>query len=173
MSKPLNVVVIGVGGGGGRVVEAMHARHGNALLFALVNSDLESLASSPVRKQVPLRRGDGGVPTDRAAIQAVAEMADAALQGLLRGVDRCCVIATLGGAAGSGASPVVVRLAQGLQIPTLVVGSLPFAWQGTPRRVTAAHAPPPPDGHTTRALRVELDGQCKMRPEMMLDEVTV
>ncbi len=173
MSKPLNVVVIGVGGGGGRVVEAMHARHGNALLFALVNSDLESLASSPVRKQVPLRRGDGGVPTDRAAIQAVAEMADAALQGLLRGVDRCCVIATLGGAAGSGASPVVVRLAQGLQIPTLVVGTLPFAWEGTQRRVNADHAQHALDENATRALWVDLDGQCKMRPEMMLDEVTV
>lgn len=69
-----------------------------------------------------------------------ARAAAHALSAVFRAAPLCCVISTLGGNTGSGASPVVARLARDMQLRCLTIATTPFAWESEQRHRNARAA---------------------------------
>jgi cell division protein FtsZ len=130
------ITVVGVGGAGGNAINNMVASQLGGVEFVAANSDAQALASSLCSRRVQLGLeatnglGAGANPeTGRAA----------ALEGLgtmreqLLGSDMVFITAGMGGGTGTGAAPVVARLAQEMGILTVGIVSTPFRFEGRHR----------------------------------------
>ena len=113
------IKVIGVGGGGNNAVNHMY-RHGiKDVNFVLINTDRQALDESPVPTKLVIGpgRGAGGRP-ERAAKYA-EENADKIMEVFDDNTDMVFVTAGMGGGTGTGAGPVVARIAKELGILTV------------------------------------------------------
>lgn len=128
--------VIGVGGSGGNAINRMMNLGINGVDFISVNTDAQALAVSqaPVRLQLgeKLTRGlgAGGDPTRG---QNAAEESTSELHNLLDGSDMVFVTAGMGGGTGTGAAPVIAKIAKEQGALTIGVVSRPFTFEGTHR----------------------------------------
>lgn len=134
------IKVIGVGGGGCNAVDSMFDLGIQNVDFYVVNSDLQALKRSkcPNRIQIgaelTLGRGCGADPSLGAKCM---EEAKEMMIDTLQGADIVFVTSGLGGGTGSGAAPVVARLAKEMGILTVSVVTRPFKFEG-PRRMKSA-----------------------------------
>lgn len=144
LSKPgrgdLTIKIIGVGGAGNNAVSRLHASNSAGGDLVIINTDAQALAASPVPSQCligrQLTRGlstGGDMDIGRQAAEADAEK----MRGLLRGVDLLFIVAGLGGGTGSGASPVLARLAEQEGALVIAFVTMPFNLEGTRRREQA------------------------------------
>ena len=132
------IKVLGVGGGGSNAVTHMFKQNIVGVDFGICNTDAQALELSPVPTKIHLGpeltkgRGAGNKPeTGRAA----AEESIAEIQKYLS--DDCqmlFVTAGMGGGTGTGAAPVVARVAKELGILTVGIVTLPFSFEG-PKRI--------------------------------------
>ncbi|MDX1973631.1 MAG: cell division protein FtsZ [Candidatus Sumerlaeia bacterium] len=136
------IKVVGVGGGGCNAVDSMFDLGIQNVDFFVVNSDLQALKRSkcPNRIQIgsalTLGRGCGADPVLGAkCMEEAREMMIETLQGS----DIVFVTAGLGGGTGSGAAPVVAKIAKELGILTVSVVTRPFKFEG-PRRMKSAES---------------------------------
>ena len=169
-SQPLTITVIGVGGAGANAVAHMAGGGFTGVSFAVVHTDERALQRCPLncRVQIGARmtRGfsAGGDPDlGRAAAEQDAER----LRDLFQGARLVFVVAGLGGGTGSGAAPVVARLARESGALVLALVTLPFECEGNRRQIQAE------DG--VEALRTAADGVIclpNQRVFRMLDEKT-
>ncbi len=134
--------VLGVGGAGCNVVEHMARGHFPGVSFYALNTDVRALAGCSAALTHPLgsRRmrglGAGGDPEiGRAAAEENAEQ----LRVLCAGIDVVVIAAGLGGGTGTGASPVVARIARESGALVLAMATLPFDCEG-PRRQQQARS---------------------------------
>jgi cell division protein FtsZ len=138
--KGARIKVIGVGGAGSNAVARMLEQGLDGVEFHVLNTDLQSLASSnvPSKIQIGAKITKGlGVGSDPAiGRQAALEDTERILE-LLHGADMVFVTAGLGGGTGAGAAPVVASLAKELDALTVAVVTKPFAFEG-PKRMRAA-----------------------------------
>ena len=133
---------VGVGGGGVNAVNRMMASGVKGVEFIAVNTDKQSLKKStaPTRlvigEKITNGFGAGSNPEigKRAAEEAVNE-----LKQLFKGADMIFVTAGMGGGTGTGALPVVAKVAHELDILTVGVVTTPFAFEGK-RRMDLARA---------------------------------
>ncbi len=117
------ISVVGVGGAGGNVVSALYDRDLKGVETVAVNTDPAGLSKVEADFKVLLRHVD---MEDRiAAARAAAEAAEDHLKETLSS-DIVFVVAGLGGAAGTGAAPVVARAARANGAVTIAVAILPF-----------------------------------------------
>ncbi len=131
------IKVIGVGGGGGNAVNRMIEAGVQGVEFIAVNTDaqalLRSLAPVQVRIGDKLTKGlgAGGRPDigERAAEESVEQLAE-----VVRGADMVFIAAGMGGGTGTGASPVIARLAREAGALTVGVVTRPFDFEGAKRR---------------------------------------
>lgn len=138
----VNIKVVGVGGGGVNAVNRMMASGVKGVEFIAVNTDKQSLKKStaPTRlvigEKITNGFGAGSNPEigKRAAEEAVNE-----LKQLFKGADMIFVTAGMGGGTGTGALPVVAKVAHELDILTVGVVTTPFAFEGK-RRMDLARA---------------------------------
>ncbi|HEY5915192.1 MAG TPA: cell division protein FtsZ [Verrucomicrobiae bacterium] len=129
--------VLGIGNAGMSVLELLVAGGFPAASTAAINSDLETLQASSLPAKVPLETkllrglGSGGDP-ERG--RTLAEEHAAAIKELCRGSDLVFITAGLGGGCGTGAGPIVARLAK--ETGALVVAFLmtPFDCEGSRRQ---------------------------------------
>jgi len=134
--------VLGVGGAGGNLVEQLAQSYFPGVSFYALNTDQRALAGCATALTHPLgtRRtrglGAGGDPEIGAA--AAEENADQ-LRVLCAGIDVIVVATGLGGGTGTGASPVVARIARESGALVLAVATLPFDCEGTRRQQQARH----------------------------------
>ncbi len=130
----LRLKVIGVGGAGNNAVDRLQMDEDRLdVPLANVNTDLKTLASSPVQEKLMIgRETTGGLSAgyDPELGKAAAEESRAALEQLLEGLDLVFLVAGLGGGTGSGAAPVIARMAaeQGSLVVAMV--TLPFSREG-------------------------------------------
>lgn len=130
------IKVAGVGGAGVNAVNRMIEAGLRGVEFIAINTDAQQLAMSSANVKIDIGRettrglGAGADPEvgRRAAEEHVAE-----LEAALKGADMVFVTAGEGGGTGTGAAPVVARIAKELGALTVGVVSRPFAWEG-PRR---------------------------------------
>jgi len=132
--------VVGVGGAGLNALHRMIDAGIAQVDFIAVNTDIQALAASdaPVKisigERVTQGLGSGAEPT--VGRQAAEEAADQ-LRATLRGSDMVFVTAGEGGGTGTGAAPVVARIAREIGALTVGIVTTPFRFEGTRRRTAA------------------------------------
>lgn len=131
--------------GGSNAVNNMVDSGINGVEFWVANTDAQSLLSSPVpidkRVQIGnlLTRGLGAGGNPEIGMRAAEESRDA-IQAALEGSDMVFVTAGMGGGTGSGAAPVVARIAKEMGILTVGIVTTPFTFEGRQRAVQARNA---------------------------------
>ena len=136
MSSGVNIKVIGVGGGGNNAVNRMINTNIRGVEFIAINTDRQALKRSDASVQLVIGEkvtkgfGAGANPVigTRSAEESVEE-----IKAILSGADMCFVTAGMGGGTGTGAAPVVARIAKELDILTVGIVTKPFAFEGTKR----------------------------------------
>ncbi len=135
---PLNnnsiIKVIGVGGGGGNAVSRMYNEGIHDVTFAVCNTDKQALMDSPVPIKIQLGTeglGAGNVPD--VARNAAEESADSIHNMLNDGTKMVFITAGMGGGTGTGAAPVIARIAKEMGILTVGIVTIPFRWEGEPK----------------------------------------
>ena len=124
------IKVIGVGGGGCNAVSYMYNQKIEGCSFIVCNTDPQSLAVSPV--PVKIRMGDLGAGTDPIeGRNAALESQDIISEKVItNGTKMLFITAGMGGGTGTGASPVIAKLAKDAGILTVAVVTLPFKDNG-------------------------------------------
>jgi len=134
--------VVGVGGAGLNAVDRMMDAGLNQVEFIAVNTDLQQLHLSDAHTKIhigqQLTQGLGSGADPDVGRRAAEESADQIKQ-VLRGSDMVFVTAGEGGGTGSGAAPVVARIARELGALTVGIVTTPFKFEGTKRRAQAEH----------------------------------
>lgn len=128
--------VVGVGGGGSNAVNRMIRAGVGGVDFIAINTDAQALLSSAAATRVrigeKLTRGLGAGGNPVQGLKAAEESAEE-LREVLKGSDMVFVTAGMGGGTGTGAAPVVARVARTLGALTIGVVTRPFMFEGSPR----------------------------------------
>jgi cell division protein FtsZ len=132
--------VVGVGGGGLNAVDRMIEAGISQVEFIAVNTDIQQLrgCEAPVKLHIgrELTQGLGSGADPDVGRQAAEEAYDQ-IKHVLRGSDMVFITAGEGGGTGSGAAPVVARIARELGALTVGIVTTPFKFEGTRRREQA------------------------------------
>lgn len=134
-----NIKVIGVGGGGCNAVEHMIATGVSGIEFICANTDSQVLKFSTADRNIQLGAtglGAGGKPEKG---REAAEMAEEDIRIAIEGAQMLFITAGLGGGTGTGAAPVVAKVAKEMGILTVGVVTKPFEFEGG-RRMKNANA---------------------------------
>jgi cell division protein FtsZ len=136
------ISVIGVGGAGGNAVANMIANDVQGVDFIVANTDAQALNASPAehRIQLGLRITQGLGAGSRPEIgKAAAEEALQEIEQALEGAHMCFIAAGMGGGTGTGAAPVIAKIARDKGVLTVGVVTKPFSFEGN-RRGRSAEA---------------------------------
>ncbi len=129
--------VVGVGGGGVNAVNRMVEAEVEGIEFLAVNTDVQSLQQSTADLTLhigaELTRGLGSGSDANVGRQAAMEDYDR-MKALLKGSDMVFITAGAGGGTGTGAAPVVARIAREVGALTVAIVTKPFGFEGTRRR---------------------------------------
>jgi cell division protein FtsZ len=134
------IKVIGVGGAGGNAINRMVQSGVEGIEFVAVNTDAQALLSSEasiaVRIGDKLTKGLGAGGRPEVGARAAEESADSLLE-LMRDTDMVFITAGMGGGTGTGASPVIAKIAKSAGALTVGVVTRPFEFEGARRRRSA------------------------------------
>jgi cell division protein FtsZ len=136
------IKVVGVGGGGGNAVGHMFRQGITGVDFAICNTDAQAMESSPVPVKIALGpnltegRGAGSMPEvgKQSCIESIDEIRD----WLSDGTKMLFITAGMGGGTGTGAAPIIAKVAKEMDILTVAIVTLPFKFEGL-RRQRQAH----------------------------------
>ncbi len=131
--SPTIIKVVGVGGGGSNAVNRMIAMGLKNVSFVAVNTDQQALHSSNAETRLAIGTkltgglGAGGIPEigEKAALEDQER-----LTNLLKGADMVFITAGMGGGTGTGAAPIVAKVARQLGVLTVAVVTKPFDFEG-------------------------------------------
>lgn len=145
--------VFGVGGGGNSVLIRMAEKGMSEIELVAVNTDEKQLARTQDAGVIPLQigqsltkgRGTGG---NIEVGEAAAKMDEKKIRDMMQDANLVFVTAALGGGVGTGAAPVVAKIAKDMGILTIGVVTLPFTFEGT------------------RKMRFAMEGVAKMQADM-------
>ncbi|AWT48554.1 cell division protein FtsZ [Psychrobacter sp. YP14] len=134
--------VFGVGGGGGNAVEHMVQQGVKGVTFVCANTDKQALdrltADNKLQLGANTNRGLGAGANPEVGREA-AEQEEESIRKLLEDSDMVFITAGMGGGTGTGAAPVVARIAKEMEILTVGVVTTPFKFEGG-KRIKAAKA---------------------------------
>ncbi|OXC06819.1 cell division protein FtsZ [Ligilactobacillus agilis] len=135
------IKVIGVGGAGGNAVNRMISDNVQGVEFIVANTDVQALKHSNAEVKIQLgpklTRGLGaGANPDKG--QKAAEESEEAIAQALEGADMIFVTAGMGGGTGTGAAPIVAKIAKEQGALTVGVVTRPFTFEGQRRAKYAA-----------------------------------
>ena len=131
------IKVIGVGGGGGNAVDHMINRGVQGVEFICANTDAQALNRSRAGELVQLGSSGLGAGSKPEVGRGAAEEAVDHIRNALDGAHMVFITAGMGGGTGTGAAPVIARLAKDMGILTVGVVTKPFDFEG-PRRMKQA-----------------------------------
>ena len=133
-----NVIkVIGVGGGGSNAVNHMYSQGINGVDFVICNTDAQALQNSPIPTKIQLGvsltegLGAGANPEvgEQAALESIQEIKDM----LASNSKMVFITVGMGGGTGTGAAPIIARVARELDLLTIGVVTIPFSFEGKMR----------------------------------------
>ena len=140
-NKGATIKVIGVGGAGGNAVNRMIADDVKGVEFIVANTDVQALASSKAETKIQLgpklTRGLGAGSNPEVGDKAAQE-SEEALAEALKGADMIFVTAGMGGGTGTGAAPIIAKVAKEQGALTVGVVTRPFSFEGPKRARFAA-----------------------------------
>ncbi len=133
-----NVIkVIGVGGGGSNAINHMFKSGINGVDFVILNTDSQALQNSPVPNKiqlgVSLTEGLGAGANPEVGEQAAIESLEEIKNMLDTTTKMVFVTAGMGGGTGTGAAPVIAKLAKEMDILTVGIVTMPFQFEGKMR----------------------------------------
>jgi cell division protein FtsZ len=131
------IKVIGVGGGGGNAVEHMISQGVQGVEFLCANTDAQALNRSAAHHLIQLGSTGLGAGAKPDAGKAAAEEAVDRIRQAITGANMLFITAGMGGGTGTGAAPVIARIAKEMGILTVGVVTKPFDFEGG-RRMKAA-----------------------------------
>src|SRR4029077_17211194 len=132
--------VIGVGGGGGNAVDLLVRARTRGVEMIACNTDSQALgrAVAPLRIQIGSAITQGrGAAGDPVLGEQAAQADEKKIARALAGSDIVFITAGLGGGTGSGAAPVIARIAKDLGALTIAGVPKPFSFEGPARRQVA------------------------------------
>ena len=137
--KPI-LKVVGIGGGGGNAVNRMIENDVKGVDFVVINTDAQvlRLAKADTRLQIGKLLTKGlGAGADPEVGQKAAEESEDEIREILRGSDMVFITAGMGGGTGTGAAPVVAKIAKELNCLTVGIVTKPFSFEGRKRMAQA------------------------------------
>lgn len=135
------IKVLGVGGGGSNAVNHMYNQGFEGVDFIVCNTDKQALDASPVPHKIQLGpsltegRGAGSIP--EIGRNAAAETIEEIEAFLAKNTKMVFITAGMGGGTGTGAAPVIAKVARDLGILTVGIVTVPFNFEGKKRRLQA------------------------------------
>ena len=133
------IKVIGVGGGGGNAVEHMISEGVQGVEFICANTDAQALNRSSAHNLIQLGTTGLGAGSKPEAGRAAAEEAVDRIRASITGAHMIFLTAGMGGGTGTGAAPVIARVAKEMGVLTVGVVTKPFDFEGG-RRMKQAEA---------------------------------
>ena len=134
------ILVIGVGGAGNNAVNRMIGEDIGGVEFIGVNTDKQALALCKAKTQIQigekLTKGLGAGAQPEIGEKAAEESAEE-LEAAIRGADMVFVTCGMGGGTGTGAAPVIAKIAKDLDILTVGVVTKPFKFEAKARMINA------------------------------------
>jgi cell division protein FtsZ len=141
ISGKAKIKVIGVGGAGNNAINRMLEANINCAEFVVVNTDSQILALSPCENKLQigsqLTKGLGA-GADPDVGRAAAEESKEELTEIIKGTDLLFITAGMGGGTGTGAAPVIAKIARDMKILTVAVVTEPFSFEGKKRMENTA-----------------------------------
>ena len=130
------IKVVGIGGGGGNAINRMIETGIEGVDFISINTDLQALETNQAKtkyqigKQLTKGLGSGGSPSTgkEAAIEDIEQ-----LRNLIEGADMVFLTSGLGGGTGTGATPILAKLASEMDILAIAIVTMPFCFEGKVR----------------------------------------
>ncbi|NQZ65678.1 MAG: cell division protein FtsZ [Mycoplasmatales bacterium] len=136
----VNIKVIGVGGGGNNTVHSMVKEGIQGVEFIVANTDEQVLNNSIANNVIVLGgdsvKGLGAGANPEQGKKAALESEDK-IKDVIKGSDMVIVAAGMGGGTGTGAAPVIAKLAKNMGILTVGIVTTPFSFEGTQRNKNA------------------------------------
>ncbi len=133
------IKVIGVGGGGGNAVTHMIDTAVQGVEFVCANTDAQALSRSAAHRTIQLGSSGLGAGSKPERGREAAEMAEEEIRSAIAGAHMLFITAGMGGGTGTGAAPVIARVAREMGILTVGVVTKPFEFEGN-RRMSNADA---------------------------------
>lgn len=141
MQHGATIKVIGVGGAGGNAVNRMIADDVKGVEFIVANTDVQALKNSNAETKIQLgpklTRGLGAGANPEIGSKAAQE-SEEAIAAALEGADMIFVTAGMGGGTGTGAAPIIAKIAKEQGALTVGVVTRPFSFEGPKRARFAA-----------------------------------
>ena len=132
----VSIKVVGVGGGGNNAVNRMISTSIGGVEFIAINTDKQALRSSETPNQIvigeKITRGHGAGANPEIGQRAAEENTDD-IRNALAGADMVFIATGMGGGTGTGAAPVVARIAHEMGILTVAIVTKPFLFEGRRR----------------------------------------
>lgn len=133
MTSNVKIKVVGVGGGGNNAVNRMIATNIRGVEFLAVNTDQMALLKSNATQKIAIGEkitkghGAGANPEigKRSAEESIEE-----IRAALEGADMVFITMGMGGGTGTGAAPIIAKLAQEMNILTVGIATKPFSFEG-------------------------------------------
>lgn len=124
------IKVIGVGGGGNNAVNHMFKQGIKDVSFVLINTDSQVLKESPIPSKLVIGPGRGAGGKPEKARKFAEDNCEKIMELFDDNTDMVFVTAGMGGGTGTGAGPVVARIAKELGILTVGIVTIPFLFEG-------------------------------------------
>ncbi|QCX53065.1 cell division protein FtsZ [Elizabethkingia sp. JS20170427COW] len=131
------IKVIGVGGGGNNALKHMYERGIHGVDFVICNTDAQTLNNNPVSNKVQLgtslTEGLGAGADPEVGEQAAIESIDDIKSSMGQNTKMVFITAGMGGGTGTGAAPVIAKVAKEMGILTVGIVTVPFSFEGKRR----------------------------------------
>jgi len=131
------IKVIGVGGGGGNAVNYMYSQGIKGVDFIICNTDLQVLEASPIANKIQLgaslTNGLGAGANPEIGKQSAMEAVEDIIETLGVNTKMLFITAGMGGGTGTGAAPIIAKIARDLDILTVGIVTTPFSFEGKKR----------------------------------------
>ncbi len=164
----VTIKVFGVGGGGNSVLLRMAQSDFSDIDLVAVNTDEKQLAimeaagvkTLQIGEAITRGRGTGG---NIALGEQAAKADERKIKAMMRGADLIFVTAGMGGGAGTGAAPIVARIAKELGILVIGVVTVPFSFEGPRKKKTANEGIVKMQSHMDALIAVQNDNLMKLQ----------
>ncbi len=136
----VSIKVVGVGGGGNNAVNRMISLNVRGVDFIAINTDRQALQKSAATQKIAIgekiTKGHGAGSNPEVGIKAAEESIEE-IKSALAGADMVFITTGMGGGTGTGAAPVVARVAKEMGMLTIGIVTKPFAFEGKKRKLQA------------------------------------
>jgi len=136
-TKSNTIKVIGVGGGGSNAVNHMYTQQIKGVDFVICNTDAQALENSPIPNKIQLgaslTSGLGAGANPEIGAQAAKESMQEIQQMLNTQTKMVFITAGMGGGTGTGAAPIIAKIAKDMDILTVGIVTMPFQFEGRMR----------------------------------------